>query len=259
MKSVILNTLFVSAILLSVSSCRKADLPQPTPPDTTKKEGSVKFELFNQVGSSDMNMSGTWYKNENGDSFQITTFNYYLSNIKLNKADGSSYAEPESYHLVQQSDASSRNFSISNVPAGTYSSVTFTIGVDSLRNVSGAQTGALDPANGMFWSWTTGYIMFKIEGVSPQSTQSGNIFMLHAGGFKGENNVLRTITLNFPNAITVNGDVNHIHLTANAQKALGSPNPISFATTSVIMSAGANAKALADNYQNMFSINFAGK
>lgn len=258
MKITIINTTIFAAMFLSVSSCRKADLPTPTPTPETKT-GKVMFEFFNKVGGNNISLSGDWYKNENGDSFQLTKFNYYISNIKFNNVDGSSFSEPESYHLVEQETKSSLTFEVSNIPSGTYSSVTYTIGVDSLRNVSGAQTGDLDPAKGMFWSWSTGYIMLKIEGISPKSTQAGNIFMLHAGGFKGDYNVLRTITLTFPNNIVVNGDENHLHINADVQKALGSPNPVDFSKTNVIMSAGPSGKALANNYQNMFSISYAGK
>jgi hypothetical protein len=59
----------------------------------------------------------------------------------------------------------------------------FMIGVDSARNNSGAQTGALDPTNGMFWSWSTGYIMAKFEGTSAQSPAAANALKFHIGGF----------------------------------------------------------------------------
>jgi hypothetical protein len=68
-------------------------------------------------------------------------------------------------------------FDFINVPAGTYTGMYLTMGVDSARNVSGAQEGALDPANGMFWSWTSGYIMIKAEGLSPQG--AGGSFTYH--------------------------------------------------------------------------------
>jgi hypothetical protein len=47
--------------------------------------------------------------------------------------------------------------------------IRFLLGVDSARNVSGIQTGALDPARGMFWTWNSGYVMAKIEGSSPSA------------------------------------------------------------------------------------------
>lgn len=255
MKKYIFQIALISAFSFAISSCKKDENPT-----TPSKEGTVLLEFYNKVGSDNLKIDGTVYTNLNGDNFTVSKFNYYISNIKLNNNDGSSsFAETESYHLLEQSTASTLSFSLSKVPAGTYKSITFTIGVDSLRNVSGAQSGALDPAKGMFWSWTTGYIMLKLEGTSPQSTQTDNKYQLHAGGFKGTYNTVKTITLNLPNTIIVNGDENHIHLNADVQKLLGNPNPVKFAETAVIMSAGANAKALADNYAGMFTITAAGK
>lgn len=243
----------MAAFTFGISSCKK----DPVTPAT--KEGTVLLEFNNKVGSDNLKMDGTMYKNQNGDDFKVTKFNYYISNIKLNNTDGGTYAESESYHLLEHETPASLNFSLAKVPAGTYKSITFTIGVDSLRNVSGAQTGALDPAKGMFWSWSSGYIMLKLEGSSPQSTQAGNILRIHVGGFSGANNTVKTVTLNLPNNITVNGDENHIHLNADALKLFGPTNIISFASTSVIHMPGTDAKKLADNYTSMFSVSLAGK
>ncbi len=226
--------------------------------DTPTGNGVVKLEFFNNVGSSILNLDNQWYLNEHGDSFKVSKLNYYISNIKLN-ATYNPYTETESYHLVQQSDASSRAFDLATVPAGTYTGLTFTIGVDSLRNVSGAQTGALDPTNGMFWSWNTGYIMFKMEGTSPQSGQLDKGLVFHFGGFSGANSVLRTVTLNFatPIKVTTSGE-NHVHITGDLLALFKSPNIINFANTSSVQMPGAEAKGMADNYANMFTVTYAG-
>lgn len=256
MKKIILKLSSIIFLLGLMASCRKADNPTSTPTNTT---GKILLEFANNVGGDALKMDGTWYKNQNNDSFTISKFNYYISNIKVNKADGTSYSETESYHLLQQSVSSSMNITLSNVPAGVYNSISYTIGVDSLRNVSGAQTGALDPANNMFWSWLSGYIMLKLEGVSPKSKSTGNELAFHIGGFSGANSVLKTITLNFPNSITVNGDINHVHLNADALKLFGTTNVIDFAVNSSVTMPGVMAKKISDNYQNMFSISYAGK
>ncbi|MBK9581192.1 MAG: hypothetical protein IPO48_04510 [Saprospiraceae bacterium] len=78
-------------------------------------------------------------------------------------------------------------------------------GVDSTRCSSGAQTGALDPAKGLFWSWSSGYIMVKAEGNAP--TAADGSFAFHLGGFKGVNKVQTTKSYNFGStALVVDGD-----------------------------------------------------
>lgn len=256
MKKNILKIAVIAAITIGSSACRKDENTTPKP---TAKEGKVLLEFYNKVGGNALKMDGTSYKNQNGDDFTVSKFNYYISNIKLNNTNGSSYSEVESYHLLQQETPATLNFSLSAVPAGTYKSITFTIGVDSLHNVSGAQSGALDPANGMFWSWSSGYIMLKMEGTSPQSTAASNELRIHVGGFAGANNTLSTVTLALPNDIMVNNDENHIHLNADLVKMFGPTNIINFANTNVVHTPGVAAKKVADNYKDMFSVSIAGK
>lgn len=55
------------------------------------------------------------------------------------------------------------------------------LGVDSATNVSGAFGGDLDPTNGMYWTWQSGYINVKVEGRS--SAAPGGVFELHLGGY----------------------------------------------------------------------------
>ncbi len=253
-----IQTLFAALMVSAImTSCEKKDppSPDPVPEDGT---GKVKLEFANKVGSSNLSLNDQSYVNEHGDTFKVSIFDYYITNVKLNGAKGT-YTESESYHLIKQEDATSLSFDLSDVPYDTYTSVTLMIGVDSLRNVSGAQSGALDPAHGMFWTWSTGYIMVKMEGTSPQSGASNKGLIYHAAGFAGANATQRTVTLTFPTAITVSksGD-NHVHIDADVNAMFKSPNVIDFASHYTINSVGTNAKMLADNYANMLTVSYAG-
>jgi hypothetical protein len=46
------------------------------------------------------------------------------------------------------------------------SKITFSAGIDSLTSTAGIQKGVIDPINGMYWAWQSGYVNFKIEGKS---------------------------------------------------------------------------------------------
>jgi hypothetical protein len=211
----------------------------------------VRFE--NKVGNNALVLNWVNYTN-NTDTFKVTTFNYYISNVQLTATDNSVYTETESYHLIKASDANSLSFTLPNVPAKAYNSITFMIGVDSTRNVSGAQTGALDPNNGHFWSWNSGYIMAKLEGTSPQSTATANAITYHVGGFSGTNNVLKTVTLPFTtNANVSTSKTPQVFVKADLAEWFA-PNNISFSTLHTIHMPGANAKLIADNYANMYSV-----
>ncbi len=251
-------TVLSFAVITALSSCKKKEDPVIIV-DPPNPSGSVHMEFFNKVGGDMLILNTGQYQNQNGDTFNVTKFNYFITNIKLNKADGTQFTETESYHLLKQSNPSSMTFDIAEVPNGTYKSVTFMIGVDSLRNSSGAQTGALDVNNDMYWDWNSGYIMMKMEGSSSSSTQGGGLLQFHMGGFSGANSVLRTVTLTFPQDLVINGNEQHMHVTANLLKMFGDINIIDFATLSAVHMPGANAKKIADNYQQMFSVTAIGE
>jgi hypothetical protein len=170
------------------------------------------------IGDQSFNLS-TWYINPNGDSVKFSTLKYFVSNIKLGKADGSFFTVPKDscYFLVSQELESSKLLEIKNVPAGDYTNIQFSLGVDSLKSRAplAERNGALDPTggmtNGMYWSWNSGYIFFKMEGISPKARldtafTKERTFFYHIGfyGYKGADaefpniqalNNLKTISL----------------------------------------------------------------
>ena len=101
------------------------------------------------------------YINGAGEQFTVRNFRYYISNIVLkNKLQSETH---EGYFLIDQSDDASKEI-ILQTNLDSVSAIQFLLGVDSLRNVTGVQTGALDPAMDMYWTWNTGYVMAKLEG-----------------------------------------------------------------------------------------------
>jgi endonuclease/exonuclease/phosphatase family metal-dependent hydrolase len=95
------------------------------------------------------------------------------------------------YRLLNFSDPASMRFSIPFV-GGYACYVRLTLGVDSITNAAGVHCCALDPANGMYWSWQSGYIQFKLEG----KEKGGNALNLHLGGFSNAH--MSSITTEIP-------------------------------------------------------------
>lgn len=251
---------FASACLLALSaltlvSCEK-DGESPA-----NQTGTVGLEFEQTVGSSPLTLSTQTYTTPAGDQFKITTFKQYISNIKFTKTDGSTYAVPDSYYLLDAAVPASQELALKDIPVGDYKSITFTVGVDSARNVSGAQTGALDPNNNMFWTWNSGYIYTKLEGTSPQAPKAAGAaeggLVFHIGGFKSPNNTIRTVTLPFPTGTNLLVRTDHapeVHLNADVLKMFTGPTTVRFATLSNTMG-GANSVLVANNYAaGMFSV-----
>jgi len=247
--------LWVSFTTLVFFSCKKEDV-KTTPEDSnttpTSQFGTMVVE-FTHVVDTQILEFGKKYLNPYGDTFSISKFNYYISNIVLVKEDNSLFTQSDSYYLVEASKTASAKLIINSVPFGKYKSIRFLLGVDSLHNVSGAQSGALDPANGMFWNWNTGYIMLKLEGAAPSSTVFGNTIEYHMGGFKGPNKTQRSFQIDFNNvtAEVASNKNPRLHLQTDVNELFQSPNTIRFSTLPIITSSGVNAKLMADNYQDM--------
>ena len=229
--------------------------PNPNPNIPTGNAIAISFE--NYVGAAPLTLGTTiQYQNLNGDSFCIETYKYYISNISFTDNLGNTWYENESYHLIDAEDTNSLTIYIDSMPLGTYTSINFMIGVDSARNVSGAQTGALDPANGMFWTWNSGYIMAKIEGRSPSSTQSFNFMIYHIAGFSGQYASQRWVAPSFGpySAVVVANNVPTIHMKSDILEWFQTPYVIDVSSVSVLNTAGQQAMDFADNYSDMFTV-----
>lgn len=185
------SALFVAIAATTFSSCNK----EPEYGDLT-----LQFDYKWAMSGADFALNTPLYSPAADDTLTFSTFKHYVSNVRLMDADSNWWSEEESYHLLDFSDPTSLSFDLTGVPAGTYHAVEFMLGVDSARNVAGAQVGALDPANNMFWSWSSGYIFIKAEGTS--TGLSGGDFRYHLGGFEAPNIAYSTRQLAF------NQDVN---------------------------------------------------
>ena len=239
---------------VSLIGCRKK--PDPVAPvvndPVVANDGHLEFVFENMAGSQVLQLGSGVYRNEAGDTFSVTAYKYYISNIRLWRADSTYFAEPESYHLINEQLSSSKSFTIHEVPVGNYTGISFLIGVDYDRNTSGAQTGALDPANAMFWDWNTGYIMAKIEGTAP-GIMGGIAF--HVGGFQGKDGVLRMVNLSLPATANVTGSgTPEIHIKSDILEWFKTPVTISFDTMNIVTSAGPAAAQMANNYADMFTV-----
>ena len=194
---------------------------------------------------------GNTYTNIFGENIIVQKFRYYVSNFAVSDDKGKITKLPARYFLVDESDSLSKTI-VLKIPPGVIRSIHFLLGVDSTRNVSGVQTGALDPLKGMFWTWNSGYIMAKLEGSSEVSKSPGHYFAYHIGGFKNELNTTRKIELDL---LQKDKLLKEINIRAEVNHWFKSRSEIRIAEAPVCHTPGALAMKIADNYSNMFSIN----
>jgi hypothetical protein len=203
------NSIFIlfAFILFACKKEKTPETPSETPtPTPTAETGTLKINFGHLWESENLVLQNKYAVGS--DTIQPTMLKYYVSNISLKNSSGNTYKIPNSYHIINAENPTLSTINLTNIPKDTYIEISYLIGVDSLRNVSGSQSGALDPINGMFWTWSTGYIFFMIEAnVLPSSTQLRH----HNGGFKlPYNNIIQK-------SFTFNGETLNINKNAQPQ------------------------------------------
>lgn len=122
-------------------------------------------------------------KTSGGDSLALHELRFYLTNFVFLKNGAVVFAEKNSHHLLDLEDENSLVLKFQLPENAGFDSLKFDLGVDSLTNLSGAMGGDLDPTRGMFWTWQSGYINFKMEGFFEKCPARNHEFQFHLGGY----------------------------------------------------------------------------
>ena len=159
------KTLFFALfILFSFAACD----PKVTPPDQSNPDvQDILLKFQTRYDTLEFTTART-YITKASDTIQFVKLKYLLSNFTLEKTDGSLLVLPNVYAYLSLLDGRD-SVSIKNVPKGSYRSIRFTLGLDSMVNhADPAQWGLdhpLSPSlNDMHWGWAGGYIFNVIEG-----------------------------------------------------------------------------------------------
>ncbi len=222
MKKTILKSgiIFSMAVMAMVTGCKKDkdDSADVTPVST---EQNLKFHLHTQVGNQLANYTST-FTQASGRKFILEDFRYYVSNIKLIKEDGSEYPLTGKVLLAKPSQ---QDYELGLVPVGNYKGLKFIIGLDSVTNhsdptsyASGNPLAIQTP--GIHWSWSSGYIFFKVEGLCDTTAAANGSatypFFFHIGmdSFK------RTIDFSTSSFSVVSGSDKEVAFVFDLKKVL---------------------------------------
>lgn len=150
---------------------------------TTNVPAQQENLLFNFTFQEQaLNLGQKYYSGELNDTLQIDRLKLYIGQLSFWKGNQEVYRLEKEYHLLDASNEAS--LEITYPPGVDFDQIRFRLGVDSLTNVAGVQGGDLDPTQGMYWAWQSGYINFKLEGTSPICPGRNNRFQYHLGGFQ---------------------------------------------------------------------------
>jgi hypothetical protein len=186
------------------------------------------------------------YITSKNDTVTISTFKFYISNVEVEFENGTSYKEPQSYHLIDLENEKSLQFQLKEAPDLKLKQLVFNVGIDSTTNVSSNLAGDLDPTLGMYWAWNSGYINMKLEGASSSCKSVKKEFQFHIGGYLPKQNALQKIVLDLPKKTS------DIQLKVDVSKWL---DEVALKQTNSIMIPGEKAIAMSNYYKNIFSLN----
>ena len=107
--------------------------------DAEEEDGSCKYNLSlnftHTVDGNALETSQMVYSNIVGQNYSVQTLRYLISEITLHSANGTSILLDE-VHFITISDSSTFNLSIQDLNSANYTAISFTMGLDSLKNIT---------------------------------------------------------------------------------------------------------------------------
>ena len=217
---------------------------------------ATSFTLFGQIESDSLSLkiNTKWngknlnfnssYISKQKDTIKITQLKFYISDFQVKYDDNTIFLDKNS-HLIDFEKTNTSFLNITKHYKNKIKSINFCIGIDSLASVSGTLSGDLDPSNGMYWAWQSGYINLKIEGNSSSCKTRKNSFNFHIGGYLKPYNAMQKIE------IPVNKIQNQINLTLDLEQFF---SEINLKEINSVMIPGNKAMELANLSSKMFYI-----
>lgn len=176
------------------------------------------------------------------DSLQLNTIRFYLHEVEMSLEGKQVWTTSNEHFLVDVMDDKRASLQLNLPEHLKYDELSFVVGVDSLLQVNGAHSGVLDAMEGMYWTWQSGYIHWKLEADAKIGGKREAITW-HVGGYRQPFNTLRKVSL------PVISGRSHMNIGIDVYRLLtAKQTDIDY----TIMSPSKQAMHLADQFQNAF-------
>ncbi len=229
---------------LVACSSNQPSPPAPPPPVTT-----LTLQFSHVIDGEPIHV-GQAYPTRYGQQVTFDHLRYWVTNVSL-AHDGKKLAVPGSYHLVEQTPEHDRlSLTLHGIPAGSYDTLVFHLGVDPPHNGGPALAeGELAPGLGMDWSPEPGYQFFNAEGHFTQQDLTGK-FSFHTG----MDVLYKQLTVELPTPVVLAPDEEvTIAVEAEVDRIFSG---VQLATESTIVGGTVDSPAakVAGNYSRMFRL-----
>lgn len=172
----------------------------------TQAQVNYKFDFLATINQKELEIGKSTYSTVLNDSIRIDNLKFYVSNLKLLNQNKIVH-EVKNYFLIDYASKKDINFRTND--SVKFDAISYDLGIDSATHEMGAMEGDLDPTKGMYWTWQSGYIFFKLEGCSKVVDNNKGAFTFHIGGFNQKYPTLQHITIKskeLSNKININLD-----------------------------------------------------
>ncbi|MBT6745848.1 MAG: hypothetical protein HOB26_04780 [Flavobacteriales bacterium] len=245
MKTIKITILSILALsILICTSCKRKgctnELATNYESKAKKDDGTCEYSdagvivtLDHKVGADDLVFTNKFYYSAAGHEYSIETIKYVLSRVTVNSSVGdvevfrNIYVDAEDENTLTQT-------STVEVPAGDYTGITFTFGLNESDNIASVFTSS--PETNMVWpdAMGGGYHFMKLEGFydSLNTNSTLQAYNTHIGSIDGMGMAQENsweITLN--ESFTVAG-AHHVefHIEMDIQEWFETPNTYDFSS-----------------------------
>ena len=244
----------IIATVFIFSACTKNNSSN-TAVNTT---GLLEFHMHTLVDTNEVDTYGLPYIMTGGRKISVNIAQLYISNVQLLGANNTVlYTVPNSYALkVMQTEP----VPIGQVPAGNYTSVRFTIGLDSIANTKSPASNDSTFNQPKMWFGNTaqpgGYVFVNFQGAI-DTTRKANGNTLVPFAFKvGTNANKRTVTMPAQAFSVIGTQTQLVHLLIDYNKlftGIDLTNLANLTLTTSAANSSALGKQLANNIPLMFT------
>ncbi len=220
--------------------------------NATNDNGSCKYNLsLNFTHTVDGNALETdqmIYSNAATQNYSVQTLRYLLSDITLHSANGTSTLLDE-VHFITISDPSTFNLDIQDLNSANYTAISFTMGLDSLKNIT---DNYLNESFFPSFSWPDfmggGYHYMQLEGDYTTAFQG---YATHTGGTDG---IDFSFTKNFPVSLNIANANTTVTINMEINNWYSNPNIINLTTDGIMDNANKQALLQANGIADVFSV-----
>ncbi|MDO4225624.1 MAG: hypothetical protein Q4C75_07010 [Bergeyella zoohelcum] len=240
---------YIGAAALAITACRNNDEAISTTEWATGDKGNVTLSFSNEYNNSPLALgdTGTTLTSSNGQKHRFNELKYVVSNVVLTDEKGNTYKyyyndkSMKGAHIINQADATTYNFKLSDIPAGNYTKITFGLGlhkdINELKEEDHPTFYATMGKIEMKWAWAKTYRFAKFEGQYGDNLD--NDFSVHTGSIdigkkdKPEEwkftDAYREISLDLGSTLKVRqSSANNIAIKADINQFLSGKNAIIF-------------------------------